>query len=99
LRARRALEIAGYELSSAMALGIARVRLNDICPPCPVCWLEIGSRPGQELPVASENVIRNWREQGGRVEAMTVMGESFWRNAESGINTELEDRTLELLAR
>lgn len=99
LRAGKTLEIAGYELSPAMALGIARVRLNDICPPCPVYWLEIGSRRNQGLAVASENVVRHWREQGGQVEVMTVMGEPFWRNAESSTNPELLRLTLELLAR
>ena len=99
LRAGRTLEIAGYELTPAMAFGIARVRLNDICPPCPVYWLEIGGRTGQGLSLASENVIRNWREQGGQVEAMTVMGEPFWRNPDSSINPELQRLTLELLVR
>lgn len=99
LRSGRSLEIAGYELSSTMALEMAKRRLNDLRPGCPVHWLEIGNLPNRRFSVASENVIRNWRGQGSRVEVMSVQGEPFWRIPEAGINPELQSNTLELLAR
>jgi len=99
LRSGRPLQIAGYELSSSMALEMAKVRLNDMRPGCPVCWLEIDNSPNRTLSVASENVISHWREQGRDVEATSVSGEPFWRIAEAGINSDLQRSTLELLAR
>jgi len=97
LRAGRSLEIAGYELSPALALEIAKVRLHDLCPACPVHWLEIGTRPGQGPAIASENVMNHWRERGVELEVTTVEGDPFWRNAESGVNGELKARTMEIL--
>lgn len=99
LRAGRSLEVAGYELSSAMALGIAKERLHDLNPARPVVWLEIASRENGGLSVASENVIARWRELGTQVESIAVPGDAFWRNAESLINPALQARTTEVLAR
>jgi exosortase A-associated hydrolase 2 len=99
LRSGRSLEIAGYVLSSTMALEMAKVRLNDMPPGCPVHWLEISNLPDRKLPVASESVISNWREQGSPVEAMSLQGEPFWRIDEAGINPHLQSTTLEVLAR
>jgi len=98
LRAGRPLEISGYELSSAMALEIAKVRLQNLPPNCPVHWLEIGARPEQGPAIASHNVMQNWRERGVVLEVITIGGEPFWRNPESGVNRELQMRTGEILA-
>jgi exosortase A-associated hydrolase 2 len=98
LRSGKSLEIAGYELSSRMALEMARARLNDVPPTCPVHWIEIGNSRNRKLLAASENVIRHWREEGGKVESTSVPGEPFWRIDEAVINTDLQHNTLEFLA-
>lgn len=96
LRSGRSLEIAGYELSSAMALQMAKARMSDLNPGCQVRWLEIVNPPISGLSVASENVIRHWREQGLQVDACCVQGEPFWRNVDADINLDLQRKTLEL---
>jgi exosortase A-associated hydrolase 2 len=98
LRAGRSLEIAGYELSSALALELARARLNDCTPACPVQWLEIGSAASSNLAVASTNVIAHWREQGVRVESAAVEGDPFWRIIDADLNPQLQRATLDVFA-
>ena len=94
LRAGHSLEIAGYELSSRMALEMARVRLHDLCPDCEVSWFEVTRTTAAGLGIASENVVRAWRGQGAKVVASEVLGEPFWRVPEGEVNPALEDATL-----
>lgn len=99
LRSGRSLEIAGYELSSTLALEIAKSRLHDTTPGCPVHWLEIGITPSSNVSVASDNLIRRWRERGIQVDASVIAGDPFWRTVEAQVNPGLQRETLELLAR
>lgn len=98
LRAGRSLDVAGYELSSALALQLSRARLNDCNPGCPVNWLEIGNSPDGSFSGASGNVIAHWREQGVRVDTGYVTGEPFWRTVNASINIDLQRKTLEFFA-
>lgn len=98
LRAGRSLDVAGYELSSAMALQMSKDRLNDFNPGCPVNWLEIGNSSDGRISEASANVIAHWREQGGSVDTSYVMGEPFWRTVNAKINIDLQNKTLEFFA-
>lgn len=98
LRAGRSLDIAGYELSSALAIEMARVRLNDLVPPCPVQWLEVGLNNNAGLAAGSESVVAHWRNQGIKVESHCVRGDPFWRTVDSQMNPELQSKTLEVLA-
>jgi uncharacterized protein len=99
LRSGRSLDIAGYTLSSALALQLAKARLNDFKPGCPVQWMEIGATPNGELSVASANVVAHWREQGISVHAEYVQGEPFWRTIEADVNPVLQRNTLDAFAR
>lgn len=96
LREGHALEVAGYELSAAMALEIARVRLADFLPPCPVDWLEVSA--GGELARPGGNVRGHWSEQGLDVNARVVPGSAFWRNHDAPLNSELCAATLQVLS-
>jgi len=96
LRQGRTLEIAGYELSSALALQIARSRLLDMSPPCPVGWIEIGGVEGK-LALPSQNVIAHWQDHGVQVDSRCVQGEPFWRNHDASVNTDLQRATMEVL--
>jgi exosortase A-associated hydrolase 2 len=97
LRAGRSLEIAGYELSAALAMEMAKARLIDACPGCPVAWFGIGGVEGVALPAASENVVNHWRQQGIEVEVYSVPGDPFWRIAEASVNGELQRATTDWL--
>lgn len=91
LRAGRSLEVAGYDLSSAMALELAKIRLNDLCPACQqVDWLEIGALSGDTFSVAAESVISHWQQQGVNVGKHSVPGDPFWRTVDAGINASLQ---------
>ncbi|MEZ5571756.1 MAG: hydrolase 2, exosortase A system-associated [Halioglobus sp.] len=96
LRSGRSLMIAGYELSSTLALELARVRLNDLVPSCPVHWLEIGASPAGNHSAASENVREHWREQGVSVDTAFAQGDPFWRTIDAPDNPQLYANTLSL---
>ena len=99
LRAGRSLEIAGYVLSSSLALEMAKSRLSDLTPACrEIHWLEIGALARDSLSVASENVIANWEQQGITLSKSAVLGDPFWRTVDAGINFSLEHTTSEAFA-
>lgn len=97
LREGRTLEIAGYELSSQMALQIARARLLDMSPPCPVGWIEVGGGVEARLALPSQNVIAHWQDHGVQVDSRCIAGEPFWRNHDATVNTDLQRATMEVL--
>lgn len=98
LRAGRSLDIAGYELSSTMALEMARARLNDLDPLAQVHWWEIGISPNASLAPGSENVISHWRQRGVCVETSYIKGDPFWRTIDAEVNADLQRSTLDALA-
>jgi exosortase A-associated hydrolase 2 len=99
LRAGRSLEVAGYELSSAMALEVAKVRLIDLRPACQIVhWLEIGAEPQGSMSPPSESVIAQWLEQGVQVARRYVQGDPFWRVIDAAINPSLQRCTTDAFA-
>tara|TARA_R110002072_G_scaffold84388_26_gene191512 strand:+ start:12916 stop:13743 length:828 start_codon:yes stop_codon:yes gene_type:complete len=99
LRAGRSLEVAGYDLSSAMALELAKVRLNDLNPVCQqVHWLEISALSGDTFPVAAQSVISHWQQQGVNVGKRSIAGDPFWRTVDAGINASLQQCSSDVLA-
>jgi exosortase A-associated hydrolase 2 len=99
LRSGRSLDIAGYTLSASLALEMARVRLNDFAPGCPVHWMEIGISPNRSLAVPSESVIAHWRARQQQVDTAFVYGEPFWRTIDAENNQALLRDTLEYFTR
>lgn len=97
LRAGRSLYIAGYELTATLALELARTRLNDLMPSCPVHWVEIGPGSGQHSR-ASESVIAHWRGRNPDISTTVVPGEPFWRTVDAPINTLLQRSTVQVFA-
>ena len=97
LRSGRALQVAGYELSSQLALGISRSRLADTSPGCSVTWLDVARPLAPEPPVANANVIALWRHAGIRVSWTCAEGEFFWRNVDSPDSPLLVSGTLAAL--
>ncbi|MFT4517649.1 MAG: exosortase A-associated hydrolase 2 [Halioglobus sp.] len=98
LREGQSLEVAGYELSSSMALEMSRARLNELRPGCPVSWIEIGNGPSSGPALASESVMSRWRAQGVGVAMTQVQGEPFWRSIDARVNLRLQQATVDILA-
>jgi len=98
LRAGSSLEIAGYELSSGMALGISRLRLHDLVPACEVDWVEICAPPAREISPPSQKVVKHWRDCGVTVRSGCVPGEPLWRIHDAPLNESLQQFALEMLS-
>lgn len=97
LRSGQALEIAGYQLSPALALEVAGVRLRDFNPSCAVDWVEIFASETPELTSPSRNLAVHWRESGVPLETVAVNGEPFWRAQDAAVNDTLLRTTAGLL--
>lgn len=78
LEAGESIEVGGYLLGSAMARDLARLKLADTPPPCPVAWLEVGAEEGGSPTPASQRIVDAWRAAGVSVLTCTVTGEPFW---------------------
>lgn len=76
-----ALEVAGYRLAPAVALGLDAA---ELALPAGfagrVAWLEVGG--GNALPPAAQARVDAWRSGGASVEAMAVEGPGFWQSVE-----------------
>lgn len=82
LAAGRAVEIAGYDLPSAVASGLERATLAAPPQPGRAVWIEVAaSSHGQLLP-ASQPVISRWQQAGWTVNAQVVSGPAFWQTLE-----------------
>ena len=79
------LEIAGYELSSRLALGLDQARLSPPQRTTQVAWLEVAAEASETLTPASATAVQKWQEAGHQVVTSVVRGPGFWRT------TEIED--------
>jgi exosortase A-associated hydrolase 2 len=70
-----AVEIAGYTLSSPLALGLEAAELDPLPRATRCAWLEIGAEVGP----ASRTRIDRWRAAGHDVHSATVEGPPFWQ--------------------
>ncbi len=78
LEAGEGIEVGGYMLGATMARDLARLKLTDIPPPCPVEWIEIGTDDSDTPNPSSQRIVDAWRTAGVDVHAYTLNGESFW---------------------
>ena len=78
LEAGQGIEVGGYMLGATMARDLARLKLADTPPPCPVRWFEIGAEEGGFTTPASQRIVDVWRTAGVNVHTCTVTGEPFW---------------------
>lgn len=85
LQAGSTLEVAGYDLPPALALGLDGARLKPAGEPVKVAWLEVAADASESMPPASEAAVAKWREAGHDVHTAVVAGSGFWRT------TEIED--------
>lgn len=86
----KSVEIAGYTLSSALAMGLdgAKLGSDPSEPSAPmqtikrVEWIELSTREEASLSPASANPIAQWRNVGTRVRSQVVRGPAFWQTTE-----------------
>jgi exosortase A-associated hydrolase 2 len=98
LAAGEAVEIAGYDLSPALAQAVDALTLEALAPPpaVPVDWFEIVSDTEQPVPPASMKLAESWRRRGARVEFRTTVGEPFWATQETAVAPQLLNATTRL---
>lgn len=80
LEAGQGLEIAGYTLAPALAMGFAKLDARELAPPCPVDWFELVAAPGRPLPPAAIKVADAW--QAPMLRQQAVCGPQFWATPE-----------------
>lgn len=95
------VEIAGYAMSAALALGLEAATL---APPVQVSaerrlvWLELTSRPDAQWMPAALQPQQHWSDAGYAVSAELVSGPAFWQTAEIEEAPALVEATCRLLA-
>lgn len=78
----QAVELAGYQLSSGLALGLERADLLPPSAPSTCLWLETTTRDPAALLPASQGVISRWQAAGHAVHAQACTGPAFWQTQE-----------------
>lgn len=95
LRARFAagssVEVAGYELSSELALALDGLRLDalDLAADTRVDWLDVAAESSNRISPAGERVAETWRKAGIHLSTATVSGDPFWTLQETTLAPEL----------
>lgn len=94
LAAGRPAQVAGYNLSPALANGLEDATLD--LPPCTtgrVVWVELANAPptgGLPASPAAERQASAWRKAGWHVDVQTLASDPFWQNvAESELGDAL----------
>lgn len=93
------IEVAGYEISPKLAVGLDELRLGPLTPPSalPIHWLELAAESDKPISPGASRIINGWREGGSTIEAETIVGEPFWSLQETTIAPKLIKRTTEVL--
>jgi exosortase A-associated hydrolase 2 len=85
------VEVAGYMVSSELALAIDAARLDTIHPASGtrVMWFEVAAGKSEHVLPAGESTIETWRRAGIIVDARTVAGDPFWALQETTLAPDL----------
>lgn len=76
------VEIAGYQLSPALATGLEAAQMKPSPRVSRVAWLELSPREDATLTPAATMAIDAWTAQGALVRAGVCRGASFWASTE-----------------
>lgn len=79
------LEIAGYTVSSDLALGLEAAALSPLANASDgryLIWLELSSRPDTEWTPLAMQTQQRWRDAGYVVTSQFVAGPPFWQTTE-----------------
>ncbi len=96
----RAVEVAGYRITPALALGLAAASLQRPLAASSgsrLVWLEVTSRVPAALLPASAPVLAHWHDAGYGVSSRAVAGPPFWQTVEIEDAPELVTATVEHL--
>lgn len=74
-----AVEIAGYTISSGLALGLEAAELQPPGTATRAAWLDVSGSPGAELSPASRARVERWQGAGHDVQSRVVEGPLFWQ--------------------
>jgi exosortase A-associated hydrolase 2 len=91
------LDVAGYRLSPALALGMESCEAAALVPACPVHWIDVTASLDRGPAPASLRVADAWRAAGVAVELRQVSGEPFWATQEVATCPALINATLAAL--
>lgn len=89
------VEVGGYAISPALALGLEESELAPPPTPTRVAWLEVTAGTTMGLPTASGQRVESWRAAGHRVDVSVVEGLPFWQTQEIAECAGLIHATLE----
>jgi exosortase A-associated hydrolase 2 len=78
----RAVNIAGYELPAALALGLEAARLSPPAQGGRLLWLELSLQASGTMMPVSQTAVAQWRDAGHSVDTAVVPGPSFWSTVE-----------------
>jgi exosortase A-associated hydrolase 2 len=92
---KRAIEVAGYQLSVELARALEAVRMDstDLQRGTHVDWFQVGQGKDDRLGAAAERIVDSWRGKGVSVSAMSVVGPPFWAIPEASTVTALISAT------
>ena len=88
------LEVAGYTLSPALALGLEAAELAAPAAHTRAAWLEVAASAPAELTPAAKGQIDTWRGAGHHLDTAAVVGPAFWQTQEIAECAELIAATL-----
>lgn len=98
LAAGETLEIAGYDLSPALAHAIDALPAPDAMPaPVPAHWFDVLGAPGQAPGLGAARVKTAWEAQGAVLHVHTVTGSPFWATTAVSTCPALLDATVDVL--
>jgi exosortase A-associated hydrolase 2 len=92
-----AVEVAGYHLPAALALGLEQAQLTPPPAAARCVWLETSTREPAALLPASQAPIGRWQAAGYTLQAAAVPGPAFWQTQEIEEAPALLEATLRAL--
>jgi exosortase A-associated hydrolase 2 len=92
------LEVGGYELSPALALGLARAELSPVPAIRRLLWMEMTSSEDACISPAARRCMETWQRAGYEVEMIPVAGQPFWQTQEIVCCMPLIDATVRAVA-
>jgi exosortase A-associated hydrolase 2 len=92
------LEIAGYEVSPALARGLDAAELDLEGYPERVRWIEAATGNSPELGARARAKLARWSAGGVRIDARAVPGPAFWQTVEITECPALVEATVAMLA-
>lgn len=98
LLAGQSVDVAGYALSPALALGLDAATLDPQGATARIVWAEVSSRTPPALLPASAARVQAWQSAGRAVETHAVSGPAFWQTQEIEDAPALIEATVAALA-